>query len=176
MTQAVAKKVVLSYDMTLADMLKECEAVGKIDPYITEVMTEEHFPITGAGEVAMPTLEGMGPQRGVVGPDRLRSILEERGLRPATLAEMLMFMVNNPEEATAYAIAALSPAHITPVGRFKVWHGGCPRRFVPTIINRARFHNGGWLERPGTPEIWLTPESHDWSRCGVNWHFAVLPV
>jgi len=176
MTQAVAKKVVLNYDMTLADMLKVCEAVGKVDPYITEVMTEEHFPINGVGEVAMPTLERMRPERGVGGPDRLRSILKEKGLRPATLAEMLMFMVNNPEEAAAHAIAALSPANITPVGRFKVWHGGCPRRFVPTIINRTRFHNGGWLVRAGTPEIWLTPENKNWYRSSVDWHFAVLPI
>lgn len=175
MTQVADKKVVLNYDMTLAEMLEACGVVAKPDPYVAEVLTEEYFPINGSGEVAMPTLERIGSERGVVGPDRLRGIFKEKGLRPATLAELLMFVVNNPEEATAHAIAALSPTYITPVGRFKDWHGGCARNFVPAIINRTRYHNGGWLVRAGTPEIWLASANKNWYRTSVDWRFAVLP-
>lgn len=174
---ATANKIALNYSMSLADMLTVCESVAKVDPIAIDVVTEEYFPIEGHGQVLMPALERLWSRTGAIGADRARSMLKEKGLRPATLPEMLMFVVNNPEETIEHAIVALSPVTITPTGRFKTWYMGYPRSFVPTIINRTRKHNGAWLERVGKPEIWLASEHGSWfgGDCSTPWHFAAVP-
>ncbi|MEZ4195632.1 MAG: hypothetical protein R3B53_04575 [Candidatus Paceibacterota bacterium] len=165
MTQ-LSQKVILNYSMSLADMLTACN-MSAVDPIASEVVTDEYFPSKAREWLQCRSWKDLG-EKWLYRADRARSILMEKGLRPATLPEMLMFMVNNPEEATNHAIVALSPATISPVGRFKNWYMEYRRSFVPTIINHTRFHNGARLERVGKPEIWLAPE--------MIAGFAVIPV
>ncbi len=178
MAQAVATKIVLSYSMSLADMLTACKHIGKVDPFTVDTVTEDNFPISGEGEVLMPFLERLRAGTDTIGTNRARTLLNEKKLRPATLPELLMFMGSNPEEATKHPIVALSPVTITPTGDFKVWHGECQQSFVPTIINRTRFHDGSQLVRAGEPEIFLVPEfgTSFGHRSSMDWYFAVLPA
>jgi hypothetical protein len=174
MQQTTGTKIVLNYSMSLPDMLTVCEPVAKVDPVAVDVVNEDYFPIKGVGDVLMPFLERLWVRTGTLGADRARSMLKEKGLRPATIPEMLMFTVNHPEEVLEHAIVALSPVNITPTGRFKAWYMEYPRYFVPTILNRTRYHNGSRLERAGTPEIWLAPEQGSWNT-SIDWYFAAVP-
>lgn len=178
MEQATATKVALTYSMSLAEMLRACEHVGKVDHLAAEMLSEENFLIQGEGKVAMPFLERIWSRsNNDIGSERAREILKERGLRPATLPELLMYMVNNPEEATTRALVALSPTVLTPIGGFKIWYGEQTLPYVPIIINRKRHHNGAQLVRAGEPEICLTCVYGSWSgyHSNTDWHFAVVP-
>ena len=177
MEQTVANKTVLDYSMSIAEMLEACSHVGEVNHPDVKTLMERHFPSRGTGEVLMPSLEHLRVTSGSLGPELARKMLKEKKLRPATLPELMMYVVNNPEEASLDPVVALSPVEIPITPYIEHWFGKWPGLFVPVFTNYTRFHNGTRLVRPGTQVFNLVPEQKSWhgSRCSTNWRFAVVP-
>jgi hypothetical protein len=91
---------VIDYDLSLAEMI----AVGKYEWTNSEI-TAERFPVKGKGQVNINfTVKHFA--RSISTETALKE-LDEQGLRPATIEELLAFGVKYPNEQRKYPIVAL---------------------------------------------------------------------
>jgi len=73
--------------------------------WINSDITDKHFPVKGSGKVELnPELIHYGK---LISSDEIIQDLDQRGLRPATLAELLAFGEKYPDEQRKYPIVAL---------------------------------------------------------------------
>ena len=95
-----AYRVTVDYSRTLPEMI----AAGRYD-WMDSSITSERFPAKKSGKEEIK-LELVRLNKAASTGEVLR-YLEERGLRPATLSELLAFGVKFPEGRSKYLIAAL---------------------------------------------------------------------
>lgn len=128
--------VTVDYALSLAAMI----AAGKYD-WANEDIAQRNFPLRGEGKVEVG-LRLVHLDR-EMSTEAVLAELDQRGLRPATLAELLAFGAKYPEEQRKYPIVALG----------SVW--ACPRggRFVPCLYRdgserdlRLRYDDDVWRE------------------------------
>lgn len=105
--------VIVDYGMSLADMIW----AGKYD-WVNSDITSEHFPITGSGKIEGDLV--LVHLNRSASTDEVRKELESRGLRPATIAELLAFGVKYPNKQREFPIIALGSVWQRPVGRCHV--------------------------------------------------------
>lgn len=106
--------------------LEEMIATGRYGTSNSDI-TAKHFPITGAGQVEVQ-LHLVHLNR-VATTDEVLAELDRRGLRPATLPELLAFGAKYPDLQREFPIAALGSVWRFPDGRRLVaaldnWSGG----------------------------------------------------
>jgi len=93
-------KVVVDYSRSLAEMIQS----GKYE-WVKPDITDKHFPIQGQGQVELDIeLVHYGK---FMQSDEIIQDLDNRGLRPATLPELLAFGVKYPEKQREFPIVAL---------------------------------------------------------------------
>ena len=137
----VAKKagdlltVTVDYSRSLAQMI----AAGKYD-WVNDDITEKHFPMKGNGKVEL-NLELAHFNKYISSDDAIAE-LKKRGLRPATLWELLAFGAKFPETQREFPIVALG----------SVWRDLDGDRNVPYLWGHADERSLGlcWYD-------------HDWS-------------
>ena len=139
-------RVVVDYERSLAQMI----TAGKYD-YANSDITAQNFPIQGSGP---STGSGQAKQEVVVElvhygrdmeTDAVLKDLESKGMRPATLPELLSFGSTNPEKQREFPIIALGSVWRHRIGNRRVayldrwvakrklnlswidvgWHDGC---------------------------------------------------
>lgn len=128
-------QVVVDYSQTLSDMI----ASGHYD-WVNSDITKEHFPITGNGTVDLtPELIHFGKS---MGTDNVLKDLDSRGLRPATLSELLAFGAKFPEKQREFPI----------IGLGSVWTFSDGHRRVPFLCEDVALRelslywdDGGWI-------------------------------
>lgn len=123
--------VVVDYTQSLAAMIK----AGKYD-WVNPDITEQHFPVKpGSKDVS---IELVHFDR-VMTSDEVLTELDRKGLRPATLPEVLAFGAKYPEKQREFPIVALG----------SVWRGWNGFRFVPYLWSDAgeRGLSLDWLDR-----------------------------
>jgi hypothetical protein len=129
------RKTVNGYPMTV-DYRQSLQAMiqaGRYD-WVNSDITEKHFPITpGPKDVS---IELVHFDR-VMSSDDVLSELDRRGLRPATLPELLAFGAKYPEKQREFPIVALA----------SVWRSWVGSRHVPCLWSDAdgRYLGLGWL-------------------------------
>lgn len=92
--------VKVNYDLSLREMI----SAGKYD-YTNEDITAQRFPVKGSGQEKV-AIELVHFNRDMEAKDVLKEF-EKRGLRPATLAELLAFGVAYPEQQRDFPIVEL---------------------------------------------------------------------
>lgn len=121
--------ITVDYTRTLKQMI----VAGCYD-WTNEDITAGHFPISGTGKVTVG-LELVHLDR-IVSTSEVLCALEERGLRPATLVELLAFGEKYPEEQRKYPIVALGSAWQSPRGRHVPYlHRGDAKRDLDLAWN-----------------------------------------
>src|SRR3989338_11533408 len=113
-------KVLVDYEQTLQQMI----AVGKYD-YANSDINSNNFPITGNGKQEV-IVELVHYGRDMTTDDVLKDF-EARGLRAATLPELLAFGATYPEKQREFPIVALG----------SVWQGRVGNRFVHYLGRRG---------------------------------------
>jgi len=92
--------VIVNYSKSLAEMIQ----AGKYD-WVNSDITDKHFPVKGSGRVELNAeLIHYGK---CMCSDTIIQDLDQRGLRPATLAELLAFGEKYPDEQRKYTIVEL---------------------------------------------------------------------
>jgi hypothetical protein len=132
---ADSRKTVNGYPVTVdyRQSLKAMIQVGRYD-WVNSDITEKHFPITpGPKDVS---IELVHFDR-VMSSDDVLAELDCRGLRPATLAELLAFGAKYPEKQREFPVVALA----------SVWRCSGGFRRVPFLWSDAgeRSLGLGWL-------------------------------
>jgi len=97
---AVTLAIVVDYRMSLHEMIE----AGGYD-YVNDDINAERFPISGTGTMSLD-LELVHIGRSI-SSDAAEKELEKRGLRPATIAELLAFGAAHPEVQRSLPIVAL---------------------------------------------------------------------
>ena len=93
-------RIVVDYSRSLAEMI----SAGKYD-WVNSDITADHFPIKGSGKAELnPEIIHYGKY---MSSDDIVRDLDQRGLRPATLAELLAYGEKYPDEQRKYPIVAL---------------------------------------------------------------------
>lgn len=93
-------QVIINYSKTFANMIK----TGKYD-WVNNDITQEHFPITGEGTIELKAeLIHFGK---TMSTDNVLKELDRRGLRPATLPELLAFGEKYPEKQREFPVVSL---------------------------------------------------------------------
>lgn len=106
--------VVVDYSQPIAEMVR----AGKYD-YVNSDITDKRFPKkqnSGAVETS-PDLVHLNK---VVSTDEALRELNARGLRPATLEELLAFGAAYPEEQRKFSIVGLGSSWLDPLGHRRV--------------------------------------------------------
>lgn len=93
-------RIVVDYSQSLSAMI----AAGKYD-WVDDNITDEHSPINSKGEVELNSEPVHYGKR--MGSDDVVRDLESRGLRPATLPELLAFGASYPDKQREFPIVAL---------------------------------------------------------------------
>ncbi|MBI1852361.1 MAG: hypothetical protein HYR85_18630 [Planctomycetes bacterium] len=125
----------VDYRQSLKMMIK----AGRYD-YINSDITSRHFPVApGPAEV---TIELVRFDR-VMSTDAVLAELEKRGVRPATLPELLAFGAKYPEKQREFSVVALA----------SVWRPWRDLRSSPCLWGdaRERFLDLRWLDWWGLP-------------------------
>jgi len=92
--------IVVDYARSLSEMI----SAGAYD-WVNSDITSEHFPVKGEGRVELvPELVHYG--KSMSSDDIIRD-MDKRGLRPATLPELLAYGEKNPEKQREFPIVAL---------------------------------------------------------------------
>ncbi|MGH9460150.1 MAG: hypothetical protein ACRD1X_02955 [Vicinamibacteria bacterium] len=102
--------VAIDYSQSLVAMIQ----TGRYD-WVNSDITEKHFPV--ASGPAQVSIELVHFNR-VMSTDDVLSELDRRGLRPATLPELLAFGEKYPEKQRKFPIIALGSV-------WRYWLGGC---------------------------------------------------
>ena len=106
----------VDYGQTLASMIASC----KLD-WVNSGITQKNFPFTGNGKIELlPELVHFG--KGISSDNALKEI-DLRGLRPATLPELLAFGTKYPEKQREFPVVALG----------SVWTSSGGNRYVPDL-------------------------------------------
>ena len=92
--------VKVNYDLSLREMIR----AGKYD-YTNEDITAQNFPVKGSGQEKV-AIELVHFNRDMEAKEVLKEF-EKKGLRPATLAELLAFGVAYPEQQRDFPIVEL---------------------------------------------------------------------
>lgn len=93
-------RVVVDYVKPLTQMIAD----GNYD-WVNNDITESHFPVSGQGKVELnPELIHYGKS---MNSDDIVRDMQSRGLRPATLPELLAFGAKYPEKQREFSIVAL---------------------------------------------------------------------
>jgi len=92
--------VIVDYSKSLAEMIR----AGNYD-WVNSNITVKHFPIQGQGQVELD-IELVHYDRAMSSEDVIHD-LDQRGLRPATLLELLAFGAKYPEKQREFPIVAL---------------------------------------------------------------------
>lgn len=129
-------KLTVNYDQSLAEMI----AAGKYD-WVNGDITQKNFPVKGKGQVELP-LELVHFGR-LVGSDEVLAECERRGLRAATLPELLALGAAYPDPQRQFPIVALGSS----------WRDRVGDRFVPLLAVdgrgrglRLRWFEGEWRD------------------------------
>jgi hypothetical protein len=102
-------KVVVDYSQTLADMI----AAGKYD-WVNSDITQEHFPVKGEGKVESELV--LVHLNRTASTEEVLKELDNRGLQPATIAELLAFGAKYPDKQKEFPIIALGSVWQPPHG------------------------------------------------------------
>ena len=94
------RRITIDYGLTLADMI----AAGRYD-WTNSDITAKRFPLNGGGKVDV-AVELVHFDRSISSDDAIAE-MRRRGLRPATLAELLAYGAKFPEEQCKFPIVAL---------------------------------------------------------------------
>ena len=129
--------VTVDYTQTLEQMI----AAGRYDKQNRDI-TQEHFPLQGSGQIEVE-LHLVHLNRDA-STDSVLAELDRRGLRPATLAELLAFGAKHPNLQKEFPIIALG----------SVWRHWGGSRGVACLA--------GWGGERSLSLDWL---GHDWGRC-----------
>ncbi len=108
--------VTVNYDLSLAGMIK----AGRYD-WVSSDITEKHFPLVGSG--TRETITELVRFNKDMGSDDVLRELDRRGLRPATIEELLAFGARYPELQRQFPIVALG----------SIWRHDLDRRYVPCL-------------------------------------------
>lgn len=115
-------KIVVDYSMSLANMILAGD-YGYVNPNITA----ENFPVQGEGAIE---LDGVLVHfnRDIESDDAVKE-MDQMGLRPATMAELLAFGAKFPEIQREFPIVGLGHSWMGPrgfrsVGYLDFWYGG----------------------------------------------------
>jgi len=101
--------IIVDYTMSLEAMIK----VGAYD-YENNEITAERFPLAGKGRIDVDSIvEHFGKY---ISTDAALKALDKKGLRPATIAELLAFGAKYPEEQRKYPIVALGSVGVDSIG------------------------------------------------------------
>ena len=93
-------KIVVDYDLSLQEMI----AAGQYD-LVNDDITPERFPVIGKGVMQLiPQLVHFNRN---ISSDDAEKELDKKGLRPATLAELLAFGKTYPEVQRKFPVVAL---------------------------------------------------------------------
>ena len=126
-----AYPLTVDYSKTFEQMI----AAGSYD-WVSSDITSEHFPVKGTGEIE---LEGQLIHYGRnMSSEAVLADLDQRGLRPATMAELLAFGAKYPELQRQFPIVELGSVWQSPDGDRDV---GCLGRG-----GRGRGLRLGWFE------------------------------
>lgn len=123
--------IVVDYSLSLAQMI----AAGRYD-WVNSDITSERFPIVGTGTVALDgQLEHYGRN---VSSEAVLSDMDQKGLRPATMPELLVFGVKYPEKQLGFPIVGLGSVALV-----------CGRRRVGSLDrhDRKRYLALPWFDR-----------------------------
>lgn len=91
--------ITVDYSQPLEEMI----AAGHYD-WVHGSITAEHFPLSGTGQVSLDTVLVYFNQE--LSTDNVLVELDRQGLRPATIAELLAFKINDPVHHRKYPIHA----------------------------------------------------------------------
>lgn len=91
--------ITVDYAQSLADMIK----AGHYD-FVDPSFTSEHFPVVGTGEVSVDAI--LVHYGRIMSSEAVLADLDQRGLRPATLPELLAFGATYPEKQREFPILA----------------------------------------------------------------------
>ena len=101
--------ITVDYGLSLEQMI----ATGRYD-WVNSDITSEHYPIVGTGTVA---LEGQLVHYGRnMSSEAVLADLDQKGLRPATMAELLAFGAKYPELQRQFPIVELGSVWPYPLG------------------------------------------------------------
>jgi len=121
---AIAYSVTVDYDLSLAAMIRKAGFNGYVNP---DIITK-HFSIMGEGEVGA-VIELVHCNRGMTNAE-VTTELDQRGLRDATLPELLALSEKFPNLQRQFPIVARGSAWRGPSGNRSVpflW-GSCGKR------------------------------------------------
>lgn len=123
--------VTVNYDLSFKGMVR----AGGYD-WVNSDITQKNFPIEGDGTLEV-TIELVHFDRYMTADEALFE-LDKRGLRAATLPELLAFGETHPDVQREFPIIALG----------SVWQSRSGRRYVPCLWSRSdeRFLDLGWFE------------------------------
>ena len=123
--------VTINYDLSLKGMVR----VGGYD-WVNDNIIDKNFPVTGEGQ-GVVTLELVHCNRPMTSDEALAE-LAQRGMRPATLPELLAFGAKYPNVQREFPVAALG----------SVWQYRLGNRCVPFLwsISGRRNLNLNWLD------------------------------
>ena len=123
--------VTINYDLSLKGMVR----VGGYD-WVNDNIIDKNFPVTGEGQ-GVVTLELVHCNRPMTSDEALAE-LAQRGMRPATLPELLAFGAKYPNVQREFPVAALG----------SVWRLRFGGRCVPFLWGRSgkRNLNLNWLD------------------------------
>jgi len=93
-------KIVVDYDLSLQEMI----AAGQYD-LVNDDITPERFPVIGKG--VMQLISQLVHFNRNISSDDAEKELDKKGLRPATLAELLAFGKTYPEVQRKFPVVAL---------------------------------------------------------------------
>ena len=126
--------IVVDYSRSLAEMIK----AGHYD-WVNSDITDKHFPVKGSGKTKL--VPEIIHYNKYMSSDAVIQDLDQRGLRPATLAELLAYGEKNPDEQHKYPIVALG----------SVWRFWLSSRDVACLCSFASerkldlsYWDGGW--------------------------------
>lgn len=129
-------RITVNYALSLPDMI----AAGKYpEGAVNQNITVDNFPVKGEGAVDLDAVL-LHPNRDIKTDDALKE-MDQLGLRPATLPELLAFGAKYPDIQLQFPIVELADVWVSPRGHrcFAYLHGWDGRRRV-----RLLYGDGGW--------------------------------
>lgn len=117
--------VTINYDLSFPGMI----TAGHYD-WVNSDITEKHFPVKGEGTTKEVTIELVHFNRAMGSSDEVIRELDKRGLRPATIEELLAFGAKYPELQRQFPIVALG----------SIWRR-LGRRYVPCLWGNSSERN-----------------------------------
>jgi len=128
--------ITVDYSMTLEQMI----AAGRYD-WVNSNITPEHYPLVGSGTV---TLDAQLVHYGRdMSSEAVLADLDQKGLRSATIAELLAFGAKYPELQRQFPIVELGSVAGVGGGRRVAYLDRCDRRRGLDL----RWFDRGWLAR-----------------------------